>query len=334
MGGLANMTAWMGAIPDDRKLMEITMPGSHDAGVYKEASTKVGLGNVLSSGMTACQDRSVLEQCEAGSRFFDIRLKASSTSIRAHHTTAGHGAVGESWDSTLESVSAFLDAHPSEFVILRLTKPAGGAKDEIVEKLVKSSLKDDKLYRSAGFPNFASSTIRSLRGKAICVFEPKSFSTLHPNFGLHPFYRYDEGATTGLITCGKYSNSPKLRKVIDGQVEKIDAHADHIGDHLFVLYWTQTGGNIEEHTKETPQDKERQKQRVSGGSHHNMDYLKLLLCTGQDIYTGREKFRVAATDTGDRRRVMPNVIMYDFINPATSKEIVSLNDPGLRAHLV
>ena len=107
MGGLANMTAWMGAIPDDRKLMEITMPGSHDAGVYKEASTKVGLGNVLSSGMTACQDRSVLEQCESGSRFFDIRLKASSTSIRAHHTTAGHGAVGESWDSTLESVWRF-----------------------------------------------------------------------------------------------------------------------------------------------------------------------------------------------------------------------------------
>ena len=185
---------------------------------------------------------------------------------------------------------AFLDAHPSEFVILRLTKPAGGAKDEIVEKLVKSSLKDDKLYRSAGFPNFASSTIRSLRGKALCVFEPKSFSTLHPNFGLHPFYRYDEGATTGLITCGKYSNSPKLRKVIDGQVEKIECTTQiHIGDHLFVLYWTQTGGNIEEHTKETPQDKERQKQRVSGGSHHNMDYLKLFCFVPARIFTRAEK---------------------------------------------
>lgn len=332
MGGFANMAGWMGALADNLTLKEITMPGSHDAGVYREATSSAGfLGGLVPKSNTACQDRSILEQCEAGSRFFDIRLKTSSTSIRAHHTTAGQGAVGESWDSTLESVSAFLESHPTEFVILRLTKPAGGAKDEIIEKVVQSSL-GKKLYKSASFTNFANKTVQSVRGSAICAFDPKEFKTLQPAIGMHPFYRYEDNAAFGVITCGKYSNNKKLKKVIDGQVAKIDQHAGHAAGHLFVLYWTQTGGNIEGNTKQTPVQEQRQKGRISGGSHHNMDYLKGLLCFGTDIRTGQA--RVAVTDIAGRRNVMPNVVMYDFVNENSSKEIVSLNEPGLRAHLV
>ena len=48
--------------------------------------------------------------------------------------------------------------------------------------------------------------------------------------------------------------------------------------------------------------------------------------------TGEAK--VAVTDHAGRRNVMPNVIMHDFVNAGSSREIVSLNHPGLRAHLV
>ena len=333
MGGLTDMSAWMAALPNHLTLRDITMPGSHDAGVYKDSMSKTGvIGSILPKSLSACQDRSIMEQCEAGSRFFDIRLKASKTSIRAHHTTKGQGAIGESWDSTLESVSAFLDAHPSEFVILRLTKPAGGAKDEIIQKLVDSSLTTNKLYKSNTFPNFADVTLQQVRGKAICAFDPKEFAVLHSTLGMHPFYRYEDGVHFGLITCGKYSDKKNIKKVIDGQVAKLDDHADHGGYHLFVLYWTQTGGSVESNTKSTKQEEQRQKGRISGGSHHNIDYLKYLIASGKDLHTGQAKF--AVTDQRGRRNVMPNVIMYDFVNPTTSKEIVSLNEPGLRAHLV
>jgi len=327
---LSDMAAWMGALPDARKLNEISMPGSHDAGVYREVSNKAGVLPVPKD-QTACQDRPVLEQCEAGSRFLDIRLKVSRTSIRAHHTTAGQGAVGESWDSTLESVAAFLDAHPSECVIVRLTKPSGGATDQIVETILKSSLKK-RLYTSADFTNFANTPLKNLRGKAICAFDPKEFKVLHPSLGMHPFFRYEEGNTFGLITCGKYSNSKSIQKVIDGQVAKIDAHADHTGEHLFVLYWTQTGGKIEQNTKATPQNIQRQQGRIAGGTHHNMDYLKDKICFGTDVEPGDAV--VAVSDAPGRRNVMPNVIMYDFVNRKTSKEIVSLNGPELQPHLV
>jgi hypothetical protein len=316
------------------------MPGSHDAGVYREVSTKASALPVPKS-MTSCQDRSVLEQCEAGSRFFDIRLKISGTAIRAHHTTKGQGAVGESWDSTLESVSAFLEAHPTECVILRLTKPSGGEKDKIIEQVLESSLRR-KLYRSAGFTDFADATLQTLRGKAICAFDPKEFSTLHPSLGMHPFFRYEDDTRPrtsdrkglGLVTCGKYSNAGTIKDVIDGQVVKIDAHANHPESHLFVLYWTQTTWvkNIEQNTKAVPQNNARQQARVSGGAHHNMDYLKDLICFGRDVKPGGAM--VAATDAAGRINIMPNVIMYDFVNAETSKTIVSLNAPGLQPHLV
>ena len=328
---LSDMAAWMGALPDALTLSEILMPGSHDAGVYREVSTKAGFLSIPKS-WTTCQSTSVLEQCEAGSRFFDVRLKVSSTSIRAHHTKKGQGALGECWDSTLESVASFLGAHPSECVILRLTKPAGGGTDRIIERLVESSL-SDCLYKSASFINFATAALGTLRGKAICAFEPKHFSILHPSLGMHPFFRYEDGAQDfGLVTCGKYSNSSKLQKVIDGQVAKIDAHADHAGHHLFVLYWTQTWGNVERNTKALPTDADRQRARVSGGAHHNMDHLKNMVCFRAGVSPGGVS--VAATDVSDRRNVMPNVIMCDFVNAATCKEIVSLNAPGLRAHVV
>lgn len=329
--GLSDMADWMGALADTLTLGDILMPGSHDAGVYREVSTKAGFLS-LPKSWTTCQSTSVLEQCEAGSRFFDVRLKVSSSSIRAHHTKKGQGAVGESWDSTLESVSAFLDAHPSECVILRLTKPAGGASEQIIERLLQSSL-SERLCKSAGFIDFATTALGTLRGKAICAFEPKHFSVLHPSLGMHPFFRYEDGAPGfGLVTCGKYSNSSKLQHVIDGQVAKMDAHADHTGHHLFVLYWTQTWGNVERNTKALPSSRDRQRARVSGGAHHNMDHLKDLVCFRAGVRPGDTA--IAATDVAGRRTVMPNVIMCDFVNAATCREIVSLNAPGLRAHAV
>jgi hypothetical protein len=90
--------------------------------------------------------------------------------------------------------------------------------------------------------------------------------------------------------------------------------------------------NIEQNTKAVPQNAARQRARVAGGAHHNMDYLKDLICFGRDVKPGEAA--VAATDAADRINIMPNVIMYDFVNADTSKKIVSLNAPGLQPHLV
>jgi hypothetical protein len=80
--------------------------------------------------------------------------------------------------------------------------------------------------------------------------------------------------------------------------------------------------------------KEQQQRRITGGAHHNMDYLKRLVTAGTDARSGQQKTTVVVTTAADRRRIMPNVIMYDFVNAQMSNEIVSLNDPALRGHVV
>ncbi len=345
---MRDMGNWMSDLPDRVLLSQITMPGSHDAGINTNDATGVGLGSLKKSS-AICQDVNIGLQCQRGSRFFDIRLEVSSSGIKSYHKTLKQGALGESANDMLEGVFQFLQSHPSEFVILRITKPIG-ASDEIISAIVNSSLRD-RIYKSPNFVNFAREEIRSLRGRAICCFDTDRpvkglifktlgkvpFNSLMPKDGLHSFSRYTSDDQFGIVTCGKYSEASDLRDVIDGQVAKIDEHAKHnMGSHLFVLYWTQTfkGSNIRKHTmqKRDP-SKEVRKQQVTGGAHHNMNHLKTLLTSGRAI-PGQAQLTVGATTYEDRRKMMPNVIMYDFVNEKMSSEIVGLNDPGLRAHLL
>ncbi|MEJ1338900.1 MAG: hypothetical protein RPU64_00165 [Candidatus Sedimenticola sp. (ex Thyasira tokunagai)] len=334
------MCNWMSILDDNLKLSEITMPGSHDAGIYEDQSRLETTGVGLVPINTAiCQDKCIYDQCIVGSRFFDVRLEVTDTGVRTHHRKPVlGGALGQGADSILIDVNEFLNRYPSEFVILRITKTK--AKTEILGKILESSLKG-RLYRTNTLKNIAKCSIKELRGKAVCAFEP-DIGTLHPSLGMQPFYRHGEGEY-GIVTCGKYSNDSRIKKVVAGQVGKINAHTSHNqNDHLFVLYWTQTfnpkklsnwfrSKNIRANT--TRPLNARKAGQLSGGVHHNMHYLTNLLSTGQGLY-GKRKLKVTPTTLADRQRIMPNVVMYDFVNTQVSSEIVSLNHRGLMGHLI
>ena len=49
---------------------------------------------------------------------------------------------------------------------------------------------------------------------------------------------------------------------------------------------------------------------------------------------GKHHLKVKPTTLADRQRIMPNVVMYDFVNVAASRQIVALNDPVLMGHLI
>jgi hypothetical protein len=334
---------WMSTINNDLRLSEITMPGSHDAGIHAGVTERRGLAPAR---FAITQNVGIREQCNRGSRFFDIRIEAGAG--RTYHGAAIIGAFGQSLDDILLDVRAFLLANPQEFVILRFSKTQGNLDAIInqVQALLGPGPAQIDLLFSVN-TNIASQPIRNLRRRAICVFE-ETHPAIIPTDGLHRFVRYAPPLPpSGLIACGKFSESTRLREVVNGQVTKIDEHADHHrNNHLFVLYWTQTF-KITKPWKQTfamdisrfsskarNLDKERQKRRVTGGAQHNMDYLKWLVCTGRDLRAGQQKTTVVVTTHADRLRIMPNVIMYDFVNADMSNEIVSLNDPALRGHVI
>jgi len=338
---------WMSSINDDRLLSEITMPGSHDAGSHGDVAEKRG---IAPERFAICQDASIYEQCMRGSRFFDVRVdaKEGEPGGQTYHGGKKIGTLGQSLENILDDVRQFLSVYGREFVILRFSKTKGNLVEvlnRVQTKLGPGSGRIDLLFRMN--TNIASQPISALRLKAICVFE-ETHPAINAANGLHRFSRYDAPPLpSGLVACGKYSNSSRLREVVNGQVTKIDEHADHApNNHLFVLYWTQTFNvwrpykqgftmDIRKASFKPPNfQKEQQKRRITGGAHHNMDYLKGLVTAGTDARSGQQKTRVVVTTAADRRRIMPNVIMYDFVNTQMSNEVISLNNPALRGHVV
>jgi hypothetical protein len=339
---------WMSSINDDRLLSEITMPGSHDAGIHADVAEKQG---IAPERFAITQDVGIYEQCMRGSRFFDVRVDTRTgqgPGGQTYHGGKQTGAVGQSLDDTLLEVRRFLSTYGRECVILRFSKTKGNVV-EVVNR-VQSILGPgaagiDLLYRTNTI--IAEQKISALRLKAICVFE-ETHDAIKATNGLHRFWRYDgPPVPSGLVACGKYSNSSRIREVVNGQVTKIDEHANHVpNNHLFVLYWTQTFNVLRPWKQGFTMDirkvsfkppnfqKEQQRRRITGGAHHNMDYLKRLVSMGTDARSGQQKTTVVVTTAADRRRIMPNVIMYDFVNAQMSNEIVSLNDPALRGHVV
>lgn len=329
---MKDMSLWMASLGNHLRLCDITMPGSHDAGIYFGDAAATGVVKP-SLAYSICQAGSIYEQCMWGSRFFDVRLKAASGQVKAYHQTAGQGAVGGTAEHILADVDAFLSSRGSEFVILRITKTKETDTD-ILNTISKSKLAR-RLYRNTG-GNIALATVGELRGKAVCVFETQKFEILHPSLGFHPFAKWKGGnVIMGLQTCGAYSNESAIRKVFSKQIERSHEHLNHPRDHLFVLYWTQTGGNIFEHTtKERNDAKANRKQRATGGAHHNMDYMLSLLTNPVDVGRHGERWKVQPTTWADRREHMPNVVMYDFVNERNSEQIVMLNQPNLTGILV
>ena len=61
------LTDWMSAVNDSLKLSAISIPGTHDSGARYDPP--------LLSGTAKCQDLTIREQLNAGTRFLDIRCR-------------------------------------------------------------------------------------------------------------------------------------------------------------------------------------------------------------------------------------------------------------------
>ena len=305
------MQDWMQNLDPTVTLDQITMPGSHDAGVWEEGTETVGLAP---KKLSVCQSLSLGGQCQAGSRFFDVRVEQFGPpwqrELRALHLTAKMGGKGQFLDSMLDEVSRFVQSNNgSEFVIMRFTKCTNHA--DIINAVQYHC--SNQLYKIGGY--LSQATIQNLRGKVVAVFdkgfaeEMRARNQMGPAQGFHRFGKYGGGLTDGLITCGKYSNSQNLTEVSFGQYDhRIDHDLHTDTKHIFVLYWTQTGGNIRENTE------------GAHGTHQGLQNRVL------DVY---------APKPGQAQPLvkLPTVVLYDFVNVLTSTQIVTLNDPPYRLFL-
>ncbi|MBP5950738.1 hypothetical protein ACIOV9_12480 [Pseudomonas iridis] len=113
--GSYSKKSWMGDLRSsigNKKLWQLSLPGAHNAGMDRKAS--------YSNSYITCQGESFRYQLDNGIRVLDIRLKYfaghSGTSLRFVHTHDLQS--GRSLWDTMHEVYWFLQANPSEIVIL------------------------------------------------------------------------------------------------------------------------------------------------------------------------------------------------------------------------
>ena len=318
---------WMLGLDQKRKLVDLCLPGSHDAGVYKDKQADVKPGS-----SARCQYSNIWHQAMHGSRVFDIRVFARSTGgvfkKKTVTPTMGHffkekkdgymGEYGGTLTSALEHAASFLLCFPSEFLVFRIghtkcTTNVAGVLREFRTKTDPTShkMKNAQVIHRGHSGNLADLEVWQLRGKLLLVFD-KDFHS--PNFstgeGYYPYYKHPVVQPGGLSFCGKYSGALGTALAVKDKNKgnwsaqgsaatastALTQHQLHGGrDHLLWVYWQETGGNVQKNTT------------ARGGMHSQLDAF---LSDVRDPSKGLP---------------MPNVIGHDFVNEVTCRKIVKMN---------
>lgn len=114
---LATNPSWMALIPNTTSLGSLSIPGTHDTFT----------NNLIHNVGFQCQNHDLVTQLHAGLRYFDVRgrlvydpadsERKDPPLIAIYH---GHVATGYDFPYVLQTVFDFLEAHPTEGVILRV----------------------------------------------------------------------------------------------------------------------------------------------------------------------------------------------------------------------
>ena len=318
---------WMSGLKDDRKLIDLCLPGSHDAGVYEDKDR----GVKTPGSKTRCQYKNIYEQARDGSRVFDIRcwLKDGKPTM-GHFFQDTPTAVSGDWGGTLESALddavKFLDLYvpsegPSEFLIFRIGHTQ--CTKEVIEVLktidptggkttdpTSGKLKYANFILKGKQGNLANLQVKDLRGKLLLIFGEEFHENFNVLDGYYPYVKYPNIPQNGLSFCGTYSGGATTaasflkedrgnwtkKGAVKVALAASEQHKNHKppDDHLFWVYWQQTGGDVEANTT-----------TETGCMHSRLEEFL-------------SKFRT-------NKLRLPNVIGHDFVKYSTCSKIVKMN---------
>ncbi|KAF4511656.1 hypothetical protein G6O67_003431 [Ophiocordyceps sinensis] len=112
--------AWMSRLPDSTPLTALSIPGTHDTMTY-------GLAR---DARLRCQNWDLAAQLDAGLRYLDVRARLRDDELRVYHADRD---TGFGLADVLLAAFAFLDANPSEAIVMRLKQegPPVGANNTV-----------------------------------------------------------------------------------------------------------------------------------------------------------------------------------------------------------
>ncbi|KAF8170823.1 PLC-like phosphodiesterase [Mycena galopus ATCC 62051] len=199
---------WMAKIADETKLVDMNLPGTHDAATWdysdaRQAELVKYTGPIREAVFFRCQERSLLHSLNDGIRVFDLRLgyNPGSDTIGFYHGVAMLGPTTTLQD-VLYGLYNWLIAHPSETILVSINQEAGS-----------NTLYDRK------FEEILFSTLNNELGKRFWLPVAGELGTL--------------GAARGkLVLLQRFT------------YQFLSSPANPVGIHLDAEQWTPNGGDI------------------------------------------------------------------------------------------
>lgn len=95
---------WMQSLPDDLKLNEISMPGTHDSCAFE------------CTMLAECQRLPLVDQLNAGVRYIDVRCRQVNDRFELYHSSF---SLGDYFDTgVIDPCVKFLAQNPSESILM------------------------------------------------------------------------------------------------------------------------------------------------------------------------------------------------------------------------
>lgn len=254
---MADLNEWMSAIPDDRKLNQIILPASHDSGMAEKV-TDLQSFRPASRANACTQELTIKEQFEAGIRWVDVRITPYNNVHRCFHSTA----YGEKLTDVAMGLMEFLDANPTEVVIVLLTKSHDDSYGLFLDALKHCNQTRMAPINAGTHGNqITALQLGSLRGRVIVAMDkpPSLLTAPDPRILRAKLKKFDAKKAVKLTdigtyssdeadgkyeymlnTAGSYSNSASVSTILSTQKDRAKYVKDVVGASLSVYYTTNT----------------------------------------------------------------------------------------------
>ncbi|PEA01655.1 hypothetical protein CON37_26690 [Bacillus cereus] len=144
-------TGWVSTLKGDTPLSQLSIPGTHNS------MSRHGGGGLYPDDYIKTQRMDLQTQLNSGARYLDIRLrKESNTLFTAYHGSVNqHAAFG---GDILNTVKAFLQAHPGETVLMRVKNecngPGTGKCTDVETSKTWAQIFEDNYYNNPSYRDY------------------------------------------------------------------------------------------------------------------------------------------------------------------------------------
>ncbi|UQA91299.1 phosphatidylinositol-specific phospholipase C domain-containing protein [Streptomyces halobius] len=200
---LSQLNNWMSGIPDETKVTDISIPGTHESCAVHD-DTAFGYGR--------CQAQSLEWQLNNGIRFIDIRCARRSS----QYFEVFHGDINQHlyFGSVLQMCHEFLKARPTETIFMRLSQTKSNASTADFQRTFEDIYLDQDGWRSLFHIENTLPTLGAVRGKIVLATSGPYIGGL--NLGSSLFDTQDNWDKPGIDAKASYVRNHLIKAVNAG----------------------------------------------------------------------------------------------------------------------